>query len=167
MAVGTADHPAGTNDGTNDQPVNAENSVVAFFKLLVHWLESVLAASFGALACARWSLFTHASILIWMPAACLQKLDDPSHVNSALVHAVSQKWLVVAPSGALLMPEGALLLQTRSYNLYAASPIMPPAAIATPDPTARMLAVQNLNKDAAEAARLRMNKQARLAGTLV
>ena len=63
--------------------------------------------------------------------------------------------------------EEALLLQTRSYNLYAANPLMPPATVATPDPTARMLAVQNLNKDAAEAARLRMSKQARLAYMLV
>ena len=102
-----------------------------------------------------------------MQPACLQKLDDPSHVNSAMNHAVSQKWLVVALSGALLTSEGALLLQTRSYNLYAASPIMPPATIATPDPMARMLAVQNLNKDAAEAARLRMSKQARVAAILV
>ena len=121
----------------------------------------------GAPACATLSLFTHASNLIWMHPACLQKLDDLSHVNSALVHAVSQKWLVVALSGALVMSEKALLLQTRSYNLYAASPIMPPATVATPDPTARMLAVQNLNRDAAEAARLRMSKQARLADVLV
>ena len=102
-----------------------------------------------------------------MQPACLQKLDDPSHVNSTLNHAVSQKWLVVALSGALLTSEEALLLQTRSYNLYAASPMMPPANIATPDPTARMLDAQNLNKDAAEAARLRMSKQARLADMVV
>ena len=127
----------------------------------------MLAASFEALAHATLSLFTHARNLIWMHPACLQKLDDPSHVNSAIVHAVRRKWLVVAPPGALLTSKGALLLQTRSYSLYAASPIMPPATIATPDPTARMLAAQNPNRDAAGAARLRMSKQARLAAMFV